>query len=116
MATIKLTYLVIKLLVKFVPGDGEHNEIGSEPIPTSSHQIVNLISTKPGTTLILSQMFDANTTSKVTQEKVEVNYKDEGTVKLNIKHDQAYQLELKKIEQDEYPSYLYIPNSFIPTL
>ena len=98
-------------LVKFVPGDGECYEIGSEAIPTASHDIVHPISTRPGTKLVLSQMFGADTTLKVTQENVEVNYKDEGTVKLNIKHDQAYQLELRKIEQDEYPSYLYISNS-----
>ena len=96
-------------LIKLVPGDEEHYEIGNECIEMPD--TISLSSTEQGTKLVLSQMFGADTTLKVTQEKVEVNYKDEGTVKLNIKHDQAYQLELRKIEQDKYPSYLSIPNS-----
>ena len=98
-------------IVQFVPGDGERYEIGSESIPTENHDNVPLISTEHGTKLVLSQMFGADTTIKVTQEKVEVDYKDEGTVKLIKNHDQEYKLELRKIEEDEYPSYLCIPNS-----
>ena len=73
-------------LLNFVPGDEEHEahyEIGSETIPTATHDTVLLVSTEQGTKLVLSQMFGADTTLKVTQEKVEVNYKDERTVKLN---------------------------------
>ena len=94
-----------------MPGNGAHYEIGNKPIPTATHNTVLLVSTEQGTKLVLSQMFGADTTLKVTQEKVEVNYKDEGTVKLNKKHNLECKLELIKVEQDEYPSYLCIPNS-----
>ena len=97
--------------IQYVPGDEEYYQIGEETISTATSTSL-LISAENGTKLILSQKFDADTTFKVTQNHVEVIYEDEGTVKLKLLPNLTYQkLELRKIEQDEYPSYLHIDSN-----
>ena len=97
--------------IKYVHVDEEYYQIGEETISTATSTSL-LILAENDTKLVLSQKLDADTTFKVAQNHVEVIYEDEGTVKLKMLPNLTYQkLELRKIEQDEYPSYLHIDSN-----
>ena len=65
---------------------------------------------KEGTQISLQQ-FSVDTTFELKRNHLDVQYRDENTVRLKVPYnsDKTYKLELVTMDQDHYSSYLYIP-------